>query len=116
MQNTPTITIPRKEAKLIYQDYLDVVKIRKEKYLQELKQVYGHLSRGHKVLDIFEVFKKTGLDKNGEPKLAIALADGREVFFWKENGGAGIFSNRDSRWREIKADVRLPNGTFPKWR
>lgn len=54
--NTPTLTISKEEAKKYYEEYLEAVKARKEnaeKYLDDLKQVYYHLSKGHRVLDIF---------------------------------------------------------------
>ena len=111
MENTPTITMPRKEAKMFYQDYLGAVKTRKEKYVKELKQVYYHLSKGNKVLDIYEVFKKTGVNKDGDPKLAIALASERNVNFEKRELGAGRFETGQFRFY-----VDLPTKTFPKWK
>ena len=111
MENTPTITMPKKQAKIFYQDYLSAVKTRKEVYVKELKQVYYHLSRGNKVLDIYEVFKKSGVNKMGEPKLAIARADGRRVEFNKRDLGAGRFEGKTTAY-----DVDLPTGTFPKWK
>ena len=116
MENTPTITIPRGEAKKIYQNYAEVVKGRKEQYLQELKKTYYHLSKGHKVLDIFEVFKKSGVNKSGEPKLAICVASKKTVFFQKQSWGAGHFSEKDEREAGIKADIRLPSNTFSDWK
>ncbi len=61
--DTKTIQISPEEAKKLYEDYAEVVKTRKEKYLEELKKVYKHLSKGGKVLDIYEVFKNSGLNK-----------------------------------------------------
>jgi len=111
MKDTPTITIPKEQAKSLYQDYLEVVKTRKEKYLKELKQVYYHLSKGKKVLDIYEVFKKSGVNKDGEPKLAIALANEKRVEFEKRELGSGRFITGTGKFW-----VELPTGTFPKWK
>lgn len=116
MENTPTITMPRKQAKMFYQDYLGAVKTRKEGYIKDLKQVYYHLSKGNKVLDIYEVFKKSGVNKAGEPKLAIALADVRSVEFRKLELGAGNFTSKGSRWQSYVSDVALPAKTFPNWK
>lgn len=111
MKNTPTITMPKEQAKVFYEEYLNAVKTRKEKYVKELKQVYYHLSRGNKVLDIYEVFKKSGVNKQGEPKLAIARADSNRVEFTKGELGAGRFKGRTNAY-----DVDLPTSTFPKWK
>ena len=103
--------MPRKQAKIFYQDYLGAVKTRKEAYVKELKQVYYHLSKGNKVLDIYEVFKKSGVNEMGEPKLAIARADSRSVEFNKRDLGAGRFEGRTDTY-----NVDLPTRTFPKWK
>ena len=44
--DAPKITISKEKAKEIYGDYLEIVKTRKEKYLQELKQVWKLVCRG----------------------------------------------------------------------
>ena len=113
MENTPTITIPKEEAKEIYGEYKEAVKTRKEKVYHDLKKTYYHLSKGHKVLDIFEVFKKSGVNKKGEPNLAISVVGKNEVRFCKESGGAGIFYDEGEKWN--KSRVRLPSNTFPNW-
>lgn len=97
------------------QGYANLVKGRKEQIFKDLKKTYFHLSKGHKVLDIFEVFRRSGLNKKGEPKLAISLADKKRVYFHKERGGAGSFSRREARWSRTKVDVRLPSNTFSHW-
>jgi hypothetical protein len=110
-----TISMSEQEAKESYKSYVEAVKTRKEKYLEDLKKVYLALSQGKKVIDIFEAFKVTGVNEEGDPKLAISLADKREVRFRKESEGGGWFSE-DNAWKEKVADVRLPTNTFPKWR
>ena len=113
MKNTPTITMPEEEAKALYKEYLELVKTRKEKYVEELKNVYRHLSEGSKVLDIYEVFKQSGVDSKGEPKLAIAVADEKTVTFEKDRLGAGAFG--DGSWRGSIKDVYISSGVFPDW-
>ena len=110
-----TISMPEDEAEEIYKQYLEVVKTRKEKYLDDLKKVYHALKEGKKVIDIYEAFKKTGIKEDGNPKLAISPANERQVMFHKENQGAGLFTEQ-SRWINEKViDVRLPGQTFPEW-
>lgn len=111
--NAPKIEISKEKAKEIYGDYLEAVKTRKEKYLQDLKQVYYHLSKGNPVLDIYEVFKKSGVNESGEPKLAICQADARECYFRKRELGSGTFS-RFKDWGKAES-VSLPSNTFPDW-
>ncbi|MCK5019117.1 MAG: hypothetical protein KAS32_18800 [Candidatus Peribacteraceae bacterium] len=110
-----TISMPKKEAEKAYKEYLAIVKTRKEEYVEDLKKVYHALKEGKKVIDIYDAFKKTGVNEEGDPKLAIAMADKKEVWFFKEDGGAGIFSK--DKWRdEYVVDVRLPGDTFPRWK
>lgn len=113
-----TISMSKKKASEVYEKYLEVVKTRKEEYLEDLKKVYHALRQGKKVIDIYEAFEKTGVNEDGEPKLAISLADQKTVTFVKESGGGGIFvrDGQDFRWYGEKvADVRLPGDTFPEW-
>ena len=115
--NAPTIKIDEEKAKEIYKDYLEIVKTRKEKYLKQLKQIYYHLSKGHQVLDIYEVFKESGVNKDGEPKLAICRADYRDCFFSKLPLGSGFFAKYHSTYRTSnKGAVILPSNTFPEWK
>jgi len=119
MENTPTIKIDKEKAKEIYKDYLEAVKTRKEKYLEDLKKVYYHLSKGGRILDIYEVFKTSGVNEEGEPKLGIIRADAKKCVFHKQSLGSGRFSeNIDWRDQEIPArfDVQLPSNTFPEWK
>lgn len=104
------------EAEKHYQDYLEVVKTRKEKYLEDLKKTYYHLSEGRKVLDIYEVFKQSGVNENGEPKLAIAPANATSILLEKLPFGSATFTEH-ARWSKAsKSDVKLPTGTFPTWK
>lgn len=109
-----TISMSEEDADQKYQEYLEAVKTRKEKYLEDLKKVYHALKNGKKVIDIFKAFKDTGVNENGDPKLAICLANGNETRFEKERGGAGWF-RPSGTWRESVSDVRLPADTFPEW-
>lgn len=111
----PIIEMSPEEAEIHYKEYLDVVKVRKEKYLEDLKKTYFHLSKERKVLDIYEVFKNCGVDENGEPKLAISIASAKEVTFEKFQLGSGTFTEHDRWSRAEKSDVSLPTGTFPEW-
>ena len=106
------ITMDKEKAEREWKAYLALLKTRKESYLKELKQAYYHMKKGRKILDIYEVFKATGVNENEEPKFAIAPANTTEIRFEKRNPGAGIFT--DGTWQK-KHNVRLPDKTFPEW-
>lgn len=121
MKEISSFECSEEEAEKEYNEYLDAVKTRKEKYLEDLKKVYYNLKRGKKVIDIFSVMKKAGLNENKEPRLAISRAGFNTVLFIKQNSGSGSFGNNLDRyqreWFEDKANcqVILPSNTFPEW-
>lgn len=114
--DAPVITMKPEEAEAHYKEYAELVKTRKEKYLEDLKKTYYHLSKERRVLDIFEVFKQSGVNEQGEPKLAIAPASAKTVILEKALLGSGTFTAHDRWSRAYKSDVELPSGTFPNWR
>jgi hypothetical protein len=79
--------------------------------------VYGHLKHGKKIIDIHESFRKAGLNREGDPRLAICRADAKQCNCLKIEDGSAIFSmERLDRWqrqpRKTYAEVKLPSGTF----
>lgn len=111
------VTLKTEDAEAEYKKYLEVVKTRKEKQYEDLKKVYRALSKGYKVIDIFKAFEDTG-SENNHPRIALARADSREVFFRKEVGGGGRFTvgdTNDWQFRETAADVVIPGGLLPEW-
>lgn len=109
------VEVKAEDAEELYKQYLEVVKVRKEKQYEDLKKVYRALSKGYKVIDIFKAFEDTGMTEDGDPKLAIAQADKREVYFHKRLGGGGVFSHDQSDWKTTVKDVELPGGIFSEW-
>ena len=108
---------PKEEADAAYRKYLDASKKSGNLYLSSLRQAYYHLSRGRKLLDIYEVFHQSGINSEGEPVLAIAPATARVVTLTKQQKGSGTFSGDTKRvWRATKSDVVLPPETFPEWK
>jgi len=93
---------------------------KKNKMVQDLLKVYGHLKHNGRIIDIYESFQKAGVDDNLDPKLAIVRADahGRSCYIYKYNNGSCLFSierKRDS-WSvsvsKTVGDIRLPASTF----
>lgn len=108
------ITMSKEKAKKEWKAYLALLKKRKEKYLKEFKDAYYHLSKGRKIIDICEVMKGAGINEKFEPRLAIAPANEKTIYFHKREGGVGRFSTKWRSWGN-RFDVSLPKETFPEW-
>ncbi|MEM3696514.1 MAG: hypothetical protein QXQ94_03285 [Candidatus Bathyarchaeia archaeon] len=115
------LALPQKQAeeefKALRQALRRHAQLRKEQIRRELIAVYGHLKHGKKIIDIYESFKKAGLNREGDPRLAICRADAKQCYCLKIEDGSAIFSmQRLDRWqrqpRKTYAEVKLPAGTF----
>jgi len=108
-----------KELKALKQALKQNVKLKKEQIYRDMLRVYGHLQHGGKIIDIYDAFKRAGVNADGDPRLAICRADGKTCYCLKKPDGAAIFSIQrfNSKWdhpRKTHGDVYLPEGTF-KW-
>ncbi|MCK5293670.1 MAG: hypothetical protein KAJ49_03385 [Arcobacteraceae bacterium] len=115
LNNIPKIKlIPKEQAKEEWKKYVQVLKKRKDNYLQVMKKAMYQMKEGRELLDIYKVMKQAGLNENNEPKLAIARADLQEVYFEKRDTGTGIFGTGQEynsiSWNKDK--VSLPDNTF----
>ena len=83
----------------------------KDKYLEDMKKVYNQLKSGRKVIDIYEVFRRSGVDDKFQPKLAICPADAEVGYCMYNANGKVIFSDREmGNWYEAtKRDVKILN-------
>lgn len=115
------LSLPRRQAEKEFNALKEAfkrnAKLRKEEVRKDLLAVYGHLRHGKKIIDVPESFKKAGLNKDGDPRLAICRADGKQCFCLKMEDCSAIFSmKRLDRWnrtpRKTYADLRLPSETF----
>lgn len=117
-----TITVPEEEAKeqsrLLKQLFKENASIAKNGIYRDLQRVYGHMKHGGKIIDIFQVLKATGLDEDGNPRIAICRADGKKCYLSKQSDGAAIFSHvPPERWgrreaRKTYKEILTPEGTF----
>lgn len=113
-----TLTIPKKKAEqefqALRQAFKQNTKLRREEIRQDLKKVYSHMRHGKKVIDIYESFKKAGLNKNRNPKLAICRADGNTCYCYKNANGGAVFSiEREVMTARVSwLDVAIPNETY----
>lgn len=115
--NVPKIKMPIEIAKEEWKKYNQLLKKRKDKYLKDMKVAMYNLKQGKELLDIYVVMEKVGVNKNQEPKLAIARADWKKVYFTKKDSGRGFFSGReDKSWADKSiGEIDLPPETFQHW-
>src|SRR5438552_16871814 len=74
--NVSQISMDRVKAAEEYRAYSEAVKRNKSAtYLEDLKVAYGHMRRGHPVLDVCQSSAETGLDAQGDPQIAASCAD-----------------------------------------
>ena len=115
------LAIPKKKAEEEYEALKQVFKQHntfrtQDQIYKDMQKVYGHLQHGKKVIDIYEAFKRIGLNEDSDPKLAIVRADAKICWGWKFIEGSIRFSMKQiERWdktRKNDGDIRLPNGTF----
>jgi len=115
------LVIPKEQAEAELKALKEAIRrhaqLRKEEIRRELMAVYGHLRHYGKIIDIYESFRKAGLNKDGDPRLAICRADAKQCYCLKIEDGSAIFSmERLDRWqrqpRKTYAEVKLPAGTF----
>lgn len=114
--NIEKIQMPKEKAKIEWKAYNDLIKKKHDKYLEDMKKCMYQLSQGKELIDINKVMEKAGVTKNYEPKLAIARADWKQVFFTKKDSGRGFFSMSNKDWySKNDGDVDLPPETFVQW-
>jgi len=107
------IKMPKEQAKAEWKKYVELLKKRKEKYLETMKKAHYEMKKGKELIDVYKIMKDSGLNKNKEPKLAIARADIKEVIFKKRDSGTGTFEMEEG-WNRSgwKTDIELPQKTF----
>jgi len=115
------LEIPKQEAKEELKNLKVAIKKgyinERQKLTKDLLSVYQHLQHGGKIIDIFEVFPKFGLDKNGNPMMAISIASAKYCNLYKRRNGGAIFSrSRQNPWsiraRKKDGDIQLPADSF----
>jgi hypothetical protein len=115
------LAMPEEEAKKNLAAMRELFKrnyrLKGQPVLKDMQRVYGHMQKnGAKVIDLWEAFKSSGLDKNGDTKIAISRADFKQVQLFKEQDGSGFFTGYMGRWKPRKTisrgDIETPANTF----
>ena len=112
---TETIKMRKSEAKKEWKSYIELLKsreIKEKKELQQFKSLYYYLKKGMKIINIYNAFKKAGLNKDGLPKLAIARADLKSISLKISKWNLGGCSFKKESWNWNKGDVSLPDKIF----
>ncbi len=110
------IQMPKEKAKAEWKVYNELIKKRHDKYLEEMKKCMYQLSQGKALIDIYKIMEKAGVNKNYQPKLAIARADWKEVYFCKKDSGRGFFAGSSRDWyTKSDGDIDLQPETFCQW-
>lgn len=115
--NLTKIKMPKEAAKEEWKKYNELLKKRKTKYLSDMKKAMYQLKEGKELIDIYVVMEKTGVNKLQQPKLAIARADWKTVYFMKKDTGRGFFTGTDNRSWNVSSDgdIDLKPNTFMNW-
>ena len=110
------IQMPQEKAKEEWKKYNELIKKRKDKYLEDMKKCMFELAKGKELIDIYKVMEKAGVNKDCYPRLAISKADWKEVFFVKRDSGRGVFSETGVNWaNKNNGDIDLQPQTFMEW-
>lgn len=113
IQKVEKIIIPEEQAKVEWKRYCELLKKRKDKHLKIMKESMYFAKQGKALINVYDVMNKSGLNKNNEPRLAIARADINEVRFEKLDTGSGSFL-MEHGWNRSgwSTDVHLPQKIF----
>jgi hypothetical protein len=105
------LSMDKKQAHDLWVEYRELCKEKRKDvpYADDMKKLYNCLKSGRKVIDIYEAFKKCGLNSKNEPKLAIARATWKRVVFKKGSRGNGYFNNQTG-WSA--KSIYLPPDTY----
>ncbi len=112
MNGVNPIVISKERALEEYNACKLAIKQHKTKEMVQLKKLYYHAFKGHKIMDIYEAFKFAGVNELKQPKLAIARADMIEITFVKNARGGGRFAHNKFSYHQDSSDVILPEKIF----
>lgn len=98
--NVPLIEVSKKEAVEKLLKYKSLTQKQKTAEDERLRSLYQAVSKGARVINVANAFKVSGLNELGQPKLALARADQKTIWFhprqtfdgWRNAGGCGGFS------------------------
>jgi hypothetical protein len=109
--NVQTITVAPEYAIAKLKEFRGVAIENRRKEDADFRRLYRAASKGKPILDVAIALKSTGLSENGYPKLAIARADWKMVYFRKWYRG---FSSKQYGRNNHSNTIFPPGGTYPE--
>jgi hypothetical protein len=118
--NVNTFEISRSEAAIKVKEYHLLKKSQRREEDDVLETLYRACLRGTtKILELNHAFRQTGLNEQGEPRLAIARADWTRVYFhrtaWHSKNLEDFYAFTPDEWfnsRKMRENVYLPRDVF----
>lgn len=90
--NVATITMDQDQARAKLKAYRSAKHKDAEEHYRQLEEGYAALAKGTPLLNLDDVFRDVALDEKSRPKLAIARADQKQVYFeWRNNDQRALF-------------------------
>jgi hypothetical protein len=105
--NPPIISAPRDVARTKADAYRAQLRKRHDPEYAAAAEAYQLLADGHKLLDIGVAIREGGYDEKMRPRLALARADRRQVYFeWGRYSTTGVYNtNASERWGQQHATL-----------
>jgi len=123
--HTEKIIVDRKEARALYRQY-KAHRVYSKPIDQEIQRTYQLIAQGRVIIKALESIKAAGLNADGWPKLAIAVATAVDVECRVEKNGSLYFDSRkEKNWTnrgnlQGRAFIQYPRGSFTgaddRWR
>jgi len=109
-------SMTKEKSRKLWKEYVKACKDNpRDKFLDDMKKIYGQLKSGRKIIDINKIFERTLANDKYEPKLAICKASSGQVFFKYNENGVIQFSDRQiNRWDKSTADDIIISNIFPQ--
>lgn len=114
--NIEKFALPREEAYEKWKAYVAACKTNPSSTNEDMKKVYNQLKSGRKVVDIFKVIQRGGVNHEYEPRLAVGRANHTMIYCDYYTNGSLRYVHHDEWWRHTsKKDVSLPIDTLPRY-
>lgn len=107
------ISMSRKEALARWREYNAAAKKTRDRVYRDMKKTYGQLRLGRKVIDILDVFERTGVNARHEPRLGITRAGNRDAVCRITKDGECVFYSGEVRWKKRASDVSVRFSEIP---
>jgi hypothetical protein len=92
------LDVDKDKADAEYKKYLHACKKNSYPHFDKMKKVYNQLRKGYQVIDVKQAMTRAGLNEQGEPILAIARADMKNIVFRRDYSYGTGFYERIDRW------------------